>query len=148
MSSFLSVIPPSLFRSASAPCPKKHYSLSDFAHNYMWYHSRLNRWPNHFNLLFSRNVSTCFLPDVIVSDVVHLGIPSCLSQHRISAEFSFFLYFFFATQHTEPLVIACLIIVFRLCLSIPRASSYRTLLKGCHSRPLSIDNLCGGFCFV
>ena len=49
-------------------------SRNDFAH--MWLGSRLKQWTNHFSLLFSRKVSTCF-----ISDVVQRGLPSCPSQH-------------------------------------------------------------------
>ena len=44
----------------------------------------------------------------------------------ISAELSLFSSFFFTAQHSEPYVIAGLMIVWRLCLLIPQASSYCT----------------------
>ena len=57
-------------------------SRNNFAQ--MWLGSRLKQWPNHFRLLFSRQVSTGFmcasLPDVLISDVIQPGLPSCPSQ--------------------------------------------------------------------
>ena len=53
----LHVVPPSLFRSTSAPSPKTS-SPSEFEQ--MWLRSRLKQCPNHFSLLFSRKGSTGF----------------------------------------------------------------------------------------
>ena len=68
----------------------------------MWLRSRLKQWPNHFSLLFSRKVSTGFTSasflmssflmwsnlvfplvhlNILISDVVQHGLPSCPSQH-------------------------------------------------------------------
>ena len=76
-------------------------SLNDFAH-IMWLCSRIKQWPIHFSLLFSRKEQTCFtctsfptssflmwstlvVPlvhlNILISDVVHPGRPSCPSQH-------------------------------------------------------------------
>ena len=55
-------------------------SLSDFAE--MWVCSR--KWPNHFSLVFQESFNRFYvllLPDVLISDVVQPGPPSCPSQH-------------------------------------------------------------------
>ena len=88
-------------------------SLSDFAQ--IWLFSRLNQWPNHFSLLFSKKVSTGFMCasllmssfliwSNLVLSLVHFNI-------LISAEFCLLSYFFFTAQHSEPYVIAGLMIV-------------------------------------
>ena len=82
-------------------------SLSDFAH--MWLGSHLKQWPNHFSILFSRKVSPVLCAPSsrwsnLVFPLAHLNI-------LISAEFSFFSSFFFTAQHSEPYVIAGLMIV-------------------------------------
>ena len=90
-------------------------SLSDFAQ--MWLGSRLKQWPNHFSLLFSRKVSTGFtwasfpmssflMWSKLVFPLAHLNI-------LISAEYSLLLSFFFTAQHSEPYVIAGLMIVLK-----------------------------------
>ena len=91
------------------------YSLSDLAQ--MWLRSRLKQWPNHFTLLFSRKsfnrfyvrpflMSSFLMWSNMVFPLAHLNI-------LISAEFSLFWSFIFTAQHTEPYVIAGLIIVLK-----------------------------------
>ena len=91
-------------------------SLSHFAQMWLRYH--LKQWPNHLNsLLFSRKVSTGFtcasflmssllMWSTLVFPLAHLNI-------LISAEFSLFSSFFFTAQHSEPYVIAGLMIVLK-----------------------------------
>ena len=90
-------------------------SFSDFAH--MCLLSRLKQWPYHFSILFSRNIATCFtcasflmssfrMWSNLVFPLAHLNI-------LISAELSLFSSFFFTAQHSEPYVIAGLMIVLK-----------------------------------
>ena len=76
------------------------------------------QWPNHFNILFSRKVSTGFTwasflmsPFLMWSNLVfHLAHLNIL----ISAELSLFSsFFFFTAQHSQPYVIAGLINVLK-----------------------------------
>ena len=70
--------------------------LSDFAQ--MWLRSRLKQWPNHFSLLFSRNVSTGFTcASFLMSSFLmwsNLVFPLAHLNILISAEFSLFSSFF------------------------------------------------------
>ena len=90
-------------------------SLSDFAQ--MWLGSRLKQWPNHFSLLFSRKVSTGFTwASFLMSSFLmwsNLVFPLAHLNILISAEFSLLSSFFFTAQHSEPYVIAGLIIVLK-----------------------------------
>ena len=90
-------------------------SLSDFAQ--MWLGSRLKQWPNHFSLLFSRNVSTGFTwASFLISSCLmwsNLVFPLARLNILISAEFSLLSSFFFMAQHSEPFVIAGLMIVLK-----------------------------------
>ena len=54
-----------------------------------------------------------FLPDVFISDVVQPGLPFAHLNILISAELSLFSSFFFTAQHSEPYVIAGLMIVLK-----------------------------------
>ena len=87
-------------------------SRSDFAQ--MWLRSRLKQWPNHFSLLFSRNVATGFTcASFLMSSFLmwsNLVFPLAHLNILISAELSLFSYFFFTAQHSEPYVIAGLVI--------------------------------------
>ena len=90
-------------------------SLSDFAQ--MWLRSRLKQWPNHFRLLFSRNVATGFTcASFLVSSFLMWSNLVFLLAHLnilISAELSLSSSFFFTAQHSEPYVIAGLMIVLK-----------------------------------
>ena len=90
-------------------------SLSDFAQ--MWLGSRLKQWPNHFSLLFSRKVSTGFTwASFLMSSFLmwsNLVFPLAHLNILISAEYSLLSSFFFTAQHSEPYVIAGLIIVLK-----------------------------------
>ena len=90
-------------------------SFSDFAQ--MCLLSRLKQWPYHFSLLFSRNIATGFtcgsflmssfrMWSNLVFPLAHLNI-------LISAELSLISSFFFTAQHSEPYVIAGLMIVLK-----------------------------------
>ena len=90
-------------------------SLSDFAQ--MWLGSRLKQWPNHFSLLFSRKVSigvtctsflmsSCLMCPNLVFPLAHINL-------LISDEFSLFTSYFLTAQHSEPYVIAGLMIVLK-----------------------------------
>ena len=82
------------------------------------------------SLLFSRKVSTRFTRASFLMYSVrmwsNLVFPLAHLNILISAEVSLFSSFFFTAQHSEPYVIAGLMIVLRLCLSILRAYPYRT----------------------
>ena len=91
------------------------YSHNDFAQ--MWLASRPKQWPNHFSLLFSRKLSTGFMCSSfpmssflmwsnLVFSLAHINI-------LISAEFSLLSSFFLTPQHSEPYVIAGLMIVLK-----------------------------------
>ena len=90
-------------------------SLSDFAQ--LWLASRLKQWPNHFSLLFSRNVATGFTcASFLMSSFrmwSNLVVPLAHLNILISAELSLFSSFFFTAQHSEPYVIAGLMIVLK-----------------------------------
>ena len=90
-------------------------SLSDFAQ--MWLGSRFRQWPNHFSLLFSRKVSTGFTwASFVMSSFLmwsNLVFPPAHLNILISAEFSLLSSFFFTAQHSEPYVIAGLMIVLK-----------------------------------
>ena len=90
-------------------------SLSDFAQ--MWLCSRLKQWPNHFSLLFSRKVSTGFTwASFLMSSFLmwsNLVFPLAHLNILISAEFSLLSSFFFTAQHSEPYVMAGLMIVLK-----------------------------------
>ena len=86
-------------------------SRSDFAQ--MWLGSRLKQWPDHFSLLFSRKVSTGFTWASFMSSFLmwsNLVFPLAHLNILISAEFSLLSSFFFTAQHSEPHVIAGLMI--------------------------------------
>ena len=110
----LYVAPSSLFRSASASSPRNPH-LSDFAQ--MWLRFRLKQWPNHFSLLFYRNVSTGFTyASFMMSSFMmcsNLVFPLAHCNILISAEFSLSSSFFFTAQHSEPYIIAGLTIVLK-----------------------------------
>ena len=90
-------------------------SLSDLAQ--MWLRYRLKQWPNNFRLLFSRNVSTGFTcASFLMSSFLmwsNLVFPLAHLNILISAELSLFSSFFFTAQHSEPYVIAGLMIVLK-----------------------------------
>ena len=90
-------------------------SLSDFAQ--MWLGSRLKQWPNHFSLLFARKVSTGFTwASFLMSSFLMWSnqvFPLAHLNILISAEFSLLSSFFFTAQHSEPYVIAGLMIVLK-----------------------------------
>ena len=90
-------------------------SLSDFAQ--MWLGSRLKQWPNHFSLLFSRKVSTGFTwASFLMSSFLmwsNLFFPLAHLNILISAEFILLSSFFFTAQHSEPYVMAGLMIVLK-----------------------------------
>ena len=96
------VVPPSLFNRPLLLLPET-YSLNDFAQ--MWLCSCLKQWPKHFNLLFSRNVSTCFTcPSFLMSSCLvwsNLVFPLAHLNILISAELSLFSSFFVTVQHSE-----------------------------------------------
>ena len=103
-------------------------SLSDFAQ--MWLGSRLKQWPNHFSLLLSRKVSTGFTwASFLMSSFLmwsNLVFPLAHLNILISAEFSFSHLSSLRPNilnRTSSLVWS---LFWRLCLSILRASSYRT----------------------
>ena len=104
-------------------------SLSDFIQ--IWLGSRLKLWPNHFSLVFQEsfnNMFTCtsfpmyslLMWSNLVFSLAHLNI-------LISAQFSLLSSFFFYGPKFRT-VCHCWSddCFWRLCLSIPRASSYRT----------------------
>ena len=80
--------------------------------------SRLKQWSNHFSLLFSRKVSTCFTwASFLMSSFLmwsNLVFPLAHLNILISAEFSLLSSFFFTAQHSEPNVIAGLMIVLKI----------------------------------
>ena len=90
-------------------------SLSYFAQ--MWLRSRLKQWPYRFSLLFSRKVSTGFMcASILLSSFLrwsNLVFPPAHLNILISAEFSLLSSFFFTAQHSEPYVIAGLMIVLK-----------------------------------
>ena len=90
-------------------------SLTDFAQ--MWLYSRLQQWPNHFSLSFSRKVSTGFTcASVLMTSLLmwsNLVFPLAHLNILISAEFSLFLSLFFTAQHSQPCAIAGLMIVLK-----------------------------------
>ena len=83
----------------------------------MWFRSRLKQSPHHFSLLFSRNVSTGFTcASFLLSSFLmwsNLVFPLAHLNILISAELSLFSSVFFTAQHSEPYVIASLIIVLK-----------------------------------
>ena len=104
-------------------------SLRDFAQ--MWLRSRLKQWPNHFSLLFSRNVSTGFTY-MLPSWCLHFWCcPSWSSLLPISTS-SFRLNWVCShLSSLRPNILSRTSLLvwwlfWRLCLSIARASSYRT----------------------
>ena len=110
----LYVVPPSLFGRPRLLLPETS-SLSVFAQ--MWLRSRLKQWPNHFSLLFSRNVSTGFTyASFLMSSFLmwsNMVFPLAHLNILISAELSLFSSFLFTGQHSEPYVIAGLMIVLK-----------------------------------
>ena len=90
-------------------------SFSDFAQ--MCLLSRLKQWPNHFSILFSRNVATGFTcASFLVSSFrmwSNLVFPFAHLNILISAELSLFSPFFFTAQHYVPYVIAGLMTVLK-----------------------------------
>ena len=88
------------------------FSLSDFAR--IWLHSNLKQWPNHFSLLFSRKVSTDFTwVSFLISSYLmwsNVVFPLAHLNVLISAEFGLLSSFLFTAQHSEPYVIAGLMI--------------------------------------
>ena len=102
----------SFFRSLRLP---ETSNLSDFAQMRLCF--LLKRWPNHFSLLFSREVLTGFTcaPFPMSSFLMwsNLVLPLAHLNILISAEFSLFSSFFFTAQHSEPYVIAGLMIVLK-----------------------------------
>ena len=83
----------------------------------MWFRSRLKQSPHHFSLLFSRNVSTGFTcASFLLSSFLmwsNLVFPLAHLNILISAELSLFSSVFCTAQHSEPYVIASLIIVLK-----------------------------------
>ena len=104
-------------------------SLIDFTQ--MWLGSRLKQWPNHFSLLFSRKVSTGFMcASFLMSSFLmwsNLVFPLAHLNILISAELSLFSSFFFTAQHSEPYVIAGLMIVLKTFFQFHRHFSFTTL---------------------
>ena len=89
--------------------------LSDFAQ--IGLGSRLKQWPNHLSILFSRNVTTCFTcASFLMSLFLMWSNPVFPLAHiiiLISAVFSLFSSFLYTVQHSEPYVIAGLMIVLK-----------------------------------
>ena len=82
-------------------------SLSDFAQ--MLLLSRLKQWPNHFSLLFSRNVATGFTCASFRMSSFrmwsNLVFPLAHLNNLISAELSLFSSFFFTAQHAGLMIV-------------------------------------------
>ena len=82
----------------------------------MWLCSRLKQWTNHFSLLFSRKVTGCMCAFFLISSFLmwfNLVFPLAHLTILISAEFSLFSSFVFTAQHSEPYVIAVMMIVLK-----------------------------------
>ena len=153
----LYVGPPPLLRPTSAPSPRNHFSLSfsrKFSIGFTW---------------ASFLVSSCLMWSNLVFLLAHLNI-------LISAEFNLFSSFFFTAQHSEPYVIAGLIIVFQFHWHLPIAhhpgyflplhpsDSYPIVdinmwtsltreqwpdaCEGCRCRQFSINNHYCGVCII
>ena len=90
--------------------------LSDFTQ--MRLGSRLRQWPNHFSLVFQGSVNSTGFTDApfLVSSFLmwsNLVFPLAHLNILISAEFCLFSSFFFTALHSEPYVIAGLMIVLK-----------------------------------
>ena len=112
---FLYVIPPSLFRSTSAPSPKKSYFQLLRTDVFVFSSQSVAKplLPSVFLKRFNR-FDARLLPDVMISDVVQPGLPSCPFQHPhfgcvVFAVSSFFL----RAQHSEAYVISGLMMVLK-----------------------------------
>ena len=152
-------------------------SHCDFAQ--LCLHSRLKQWSNHFSLLFSWKVSSGFSwASFLMSSFLmwsNLVFPLAHLNILISAEFSLFSYFRFMAQHSEPYVIAGLMIVLKtlsfnstgiflshitpdtsfhfihpiLILLLTSVCEPPSLVNcGCHCAQFSIDTLYCGACII
>ena len=102
-------------------------SISDL-HILMWLCSRLKQWPNHFSLLFSRYVWTYFTcASFMMSSFLmwsNLFFPLAHLNILILAELCLFSTYLPNILSRTSLLVWWLF--WRFCISIPRASSYRT----------------------
>ena len=114
-------------------------SLSDFAQ--MWLPFCLKQWPNHFSHLFSRKVSTAFTcASFLMSSFLmwsNLVFPLAHLNILISVKFSLFSSFFFTAKHSEPYVIAGLMIVLNFLKTLPFNSTCIFLSHITPDRPTS-----------
>ena len=104
----------SILRSISAPSHRNFHSLR-FRTAVVGFSPQAV--PNHFSLMFSSIVSTCFTcASFLMSSFLtwsNLVFPLAYLNSLISAEFSLFSSFFFTAQHSEPYVNAGMMIVLK-----------------------------------